>query len=116
MCTATADDLAGLECINVFTGQRRLVRYRTITEPLILHFHFEAQDAFPYFRELARLRLGPRFGRGLIPAIAAIPSYVRARLRYLRRRATQRVRERGVAGLVPERIELAWKRQFRRIT
>ena len=42
--------------------------------------------------------------------------YARARLRYLRRRTTQRARERGVAGLVPERIELAWKRQFRRIT
>ena len=111
MCTATADDLEGLERINVFAGQRRLIRYQTITEPVILHFHFQAQEAFPYLRELARLRLGPRLGRGPLPAIAALPAYVRARARYLTRRVAQRVRQRGILGLVPERLELAWKRR-----
>ena len=116
MCTATADDIQGLERINVFTGQRRLIRYQTPTEPVILHFHFHAQDEFPYFRELARLRLGARWGRGLAPALLAAPAYARARARYLARRVAQRVRARGVLGIVPERWELAWKRRFRRAT
>lgn len=113
MCTATADDLQGLESINVFTGQRRLIRYKTVTEPIILHFHFQAQDAFPYLRELCRLQLGVQYGRGALPSIRALPSYMRARMRYLTRRVKQRVGQRGFVGLVPERLELAWKRRFR---
>jgi hypothetical protein len=113
MCTATADDLEGLESINVFTGQRRLIRYKTVTEPIILHFHMQAQDAFPYLRELSRLRLGLRYGRGVLPSIFAIPSIVRARIHYLASRASQRVRQHGLIGLIPERLELAWKRRFR---
>jgi hypothetical protein len=111
MCTATADDLEGLDRINVLTGQRRLIRYKTLTEPVILHFHFEAQNAFPYLRELARLRLGPRYGRGVLPLLAAIPAYARARVRYLARRVAHRVRQRGLLGLVPERLEVGWKRR-----
>jgi hypothetical protein len=107
MCTATADDLQGLQSITVFTGQRRLIRYDTVTEPVILHFHFQAQEAFPYFRELARLRLGPRLA--LLAAPAAIPAYAGARIRYLWRRTRQRVGERGLRGLVPERIERRFK-------
>jgi hypothetical protein len=113
MCTATAEDLEGLESIDVFAGQRRLVRYQTVTEPVILHFHLGAQESFPYFRELCRLRLGPRYGRGLWPAAGALPAWMRSRLRYLTRRATQRMSRHGLRGLVPERMELAWKRRFR---
>ena len=105
MCTATADDLQGLESINVFTGRCRLIRYGTVTEPVILHFHFQAQEAFPYLRELARLRLGARLGRSVLPAIVAVPAYIGARWRYLRQRAAQRVQQRGVLGLIPERFE-----------
>ena len=116
MCTATADDIQGLERINVFAGQRRLTRYQTPSEPVILHFHFHAQDEFPYLRELARLRLGPRWGRGIVAVLAALPAHARARARYLARRIAQRIRARGVLGIVPERLELAWKRRFRRAT
>jgi hypothetical protein len=35
-------------------------------------------------------------------------------MRYLAHRVNQRVRQRGFLGLVPERLELAWKRRFRR--
>jgi hypothetical protein len=113
MCTATADDIQGLEAINVFSGQRRLIRYQTLTEPIVLHFHMQAQDAFPYFRELCRLRLGPRFGRGALPAICAVPAFAAARGRYLAKRAAQRVKQRGLIGLIPERFELAWTRANR---
>lgn len=111
MCTATADDLQGLADINVLTGQRRLIRYGTITETTILHFHFHAQDCFPYLRELWRLKLGAAHKQGVLPALCAIPSHASARLRYLAGRARQRVAEHGLAGLVPERVELAWKRR-----
>jgi hypothetical protein len=111
MCTATAEDMQGLESINVFTGQRRLIRYQTVTEPTILHFHLQAQDDFSYLRELCRLRLGPRYTQAILPSICAFPAYARARIRYLAGRAKQRLATHGLAGLIPERLELAWKRR-----
>jgi len=113
MCTASADDLTGLDSINVFAGQRRLIRYKTVTEPVILHFHLHAQDSFPYIRELHRLKLGTRLGRGFLPALRSLPAFAGVYLRYLRVRLQQRFNEHGVIGLLPERLELAWKKQSR---
>src|SRR5205814_1731442 len=38
MCTATADVIEGLDDIDVHTGRRKLIRYQTLTQPIILHF------------------------------------------------------------------------------
>jgi len=113
MCTATADDIQGLEAIDVFTGHCALIRYQTLTEPVILHFHLNAQTCFPYARELWRLRLGVRGGRGILPSICAVPGFLAAQIRYLSTRATLRIRQHGLAGLIPQRFERYWKRHGR---
>jgi len=92
MSTATAPDLQGLSAIQVHAGRRSLIRYATPTEPVVLHFHMQAQDAWPYHRELARLRLGPAHAWGALPALAALPSYLQARARYYLGRLKQKTR------------------------
>lgn len=114
MVTATADDLRGLESIDVLAGYCALVRYQTPTNPIILHFHLNSQTCFPYARELWRLRLGVGYGYGWLSSGCAMPGHLRARFLYLVERARLRVSERGIIGLVPERFDRFWSRRTAR--
>jgi hypothetical protein len=103
----TAIDMEDIHSLNVLRGKARFRKNGADCDPVLIHFNVDAQNGRTYNREVARLEFeNSRFRFLYVEMAVAIRFWASLikRTKGFFKRMPERLRERGVVGIVPSRF------------
>lgn len=103
----TSINMENIYSLNVLEGKARFRKNGTDFEPVLIHFNFDAQNGTTYNREIARLEFENSRLRFLYVEMAVTIRFWASlieRTKGFFERMPERLRERGVVGIVPSRL------------